>query len=274
VTQGGNWAAHPTYCAGVEITNINIRGGRDGIDIDSSKNIRIEDCDIDTGDDSISIKSGRGMDGARLGKPTEDVLISNCTLHCRRFACLGIGSETSGGVRNVRIEHCKLSAPRTCAIYIKSRIGRAGVDENITGGDLDVSEGGFLRVNLVSAGNTNTADDPVAGPAGIPEGRNFKFSDIRVAGGTLADVTQIAAEKPLQSLILENISGACARGIFLQHVNNAVLRGIHVTVATGALLATNDVTGTGLDSAEKYSPPSPRGARNPVTPGTATLKTP
>ncbi|MGP8198784.1 MAG: glycosyl hydrolase family 28 protein [Limisphaerales bacterium] len=261
VTQGGNWAIHPTYCNGVEITNINIRGGRDGIDIDSCKNIRIENCDVDTGDDSISIKSGRGMDGARIGKPTEDVLISHCALHCRRFACLGIGSETSGGVRNVRIEHCKLSAPRSCAIYIKSRIGRAGVNENIEGGDLNISEGGFLRVNLVSAGNTNTADDPVPGFAGIPEGRNFKFSDIRVAGGTLADVTRISAEKPLQGLVLENISGACARGISLQHVSNAVLSGIHVTVSTGPLLATNDVTGKGLEFAEEYTPPPPRGAR-------------
>ena len=274
VTQGGNWATHPTYCTDVEITNINIRGDRDGIDIDSCKNIRVEGCDVDTGDDSISIKSGRGMNGARIGKPTEDVLISNCTLHCRRFACVGIGSETSGGVRNVRMEHCKLSAPRSSAIYIKSRIGRAGVNENIVGEDLDVSNGSFLRVNLMSAGNTNTADDPVAGPAGIPEGRNFKFSNIRVAGGTLADVTQISAEKPLQGLVLENISGTCTKGISLQHVNNAVLSGIHVTGLTGPLLATNDVTGSGLESAEKYTPPPPRGARNPVTPATAAQKMP
>jgi hypothetical protein len=172
------------------------------------------------------------------------------------------------------MEHCKLSAPRSCAIYIKSRIGRAGVNENIVGEDLDVSDGGFLRVNLMSAGNTNTADDPVAGPAGIPEGRNFKFSNIRVAGGTLADVTQMSAEKPLQGLVLENISGTCTKGISLQHVNNAVLSGIHVTGLTGPLLATNDVTGTGLESAEKYTPPPPRGARNPVTPATAAQKTP
>ena len=209
VTQGGNWATHPTYCTGVEITNVTIQGGRDGIDVDSCKNVRIEGCDMDTGDDSISLKSGRGLDGARVGKPAEDILISHCVLHCRRFACLGIGSETSSGVRNVRIEHCHLSAPRSYAIYIKSRIGRGGVDENISGDDLDVTEGGFLRINLISAGNKNTADDPVEGPFGIPEGRNFTFSNIRIAGGTLADVTQISPEKPLEGLALENIRGAC-----------------------------------------------------------------
>ena len=159
-----------------------------------------------------------------------------------------------------------MTAPRAFAIYIKTRIGRAGVIENIAGDDLDVLAGGFLRINLISAGNTNTADDPVEGPPGIPEGRNFKFSNIRVAGGTLADVTQISAEKPLQGLVLENISGTCAKGISLQHVKDAVVGGIHVTGLTGSLLATNDVTGAGLESAESYTPPPARGARNPAPP--------
>jgi hypothetical protein len=128
------------------------------------------------------------------------------------------------------------------------------VDENISGQDLDVTEGSFLRVNLASAGNTNTSDDPVPGPAGIPEGRDFKFSDIRVAGGTLADVTKIPAEKPLQGLDLENITGTCAKGISLQHVNDAEISGIHVTGFVGPLLSTNDVTGTGLESAVSIAP--------------------
>jgi polygalacturonase len=265
VTQGGNWATHPTYCSGVEITNVNIRGSRDGIDIDSCKNVRIEGCDLDTGDDAISLKSGRGLDGARIGKPTEDVLISHCALNCRSFACIGIGSESSGGIRNVRVEHCRLSAPRSYTIYIKTRIGRSGLTENIVGDDLELSAGSFLHINLVSAGNSNTADDPVTGPLGIPQGRNFQFTNIRVAGGTLADVTQISAEKPLQGLVLENITGTCAKGITLQHVQNAVLKGIQVTGWTGALLATNDVTGTGLESAETYTSPPQRG--RPVTNG-------
>ena len=71
VTQGGNWATHPTYCTDVVIKNINITGDRDGIDVDSCKNVRIEGCDINTGDDCISLKSGRGLNGARIGKPTQ-----------------------------------------------------------------------------------------------------------------------------------------------------------------------------------------------------------
>lgn len=240
VTQGGNWATHPTYCSNVEIKNLKIIGDRDGIDVDSCKNVRIENCDINTGDDCISLKSGRGMDGARIGKPTENVLISNCTLNGRRFAGVGIGSETSGSIRNVKIEKCKMSC-RMFGIYIKTRIGRAGVIENICGDDLDILSGGFLRVNLVSSGNSNTTDDPVEGLAGYPLGRNFKFANIRVACSTLADVSKIAPEKPLQDLSLENICGTCTKGISLANIVGAKLLNLHVTGCKGKFLTQTNV---------------------------------
>ncbi len=262
VTQGGNWATHPTYCIGVVISNVTIRGNRDGIDIDSCRNVRIEGCHIETGDDAISIKSGRGLNGARLGKAAEDVLIRHCDLRCRVFACLGIGSETSGGIRNVRIEHCKLAAPRSYAVYIKTRIGRAGIIENIFGDDLEILEGNFLRINLTSGGNSNTTDDPVEGLLGYPEGRNLSFTNIRVNGGTLVEASQISEEKPLVGFTLENVTGVCARGISIQHVNQALLRNINVTGFTGPLLATNAVTGTGLAGAAPYVTP----ARQRVSP--------
>ena len=250
ITQGGNWATHPTYCTDVTIKNVTIRGNRDGIDIDSCKNVRIESCDINTGDDSISLKSGRGLNGARLGKSTEDVVITNCTLVGRSFACIGIGSETSGGIRNVRIEHCKLTS-RTFGVYIKTRIGRAGVIENISGNELDVLGGGFLKINLTSAGNLNTADDPVEGEAGIPLGRNFSFANVRVTNCTrLVDAKDISREKPLAGLSLSNITGTCAKGISLANIVNAELRDILVTGYEGTFLTRTNVQGVGLEEAK------------------------
>lgn len=267
VTQtGNNWATHPTYCTDVTIKHVTITGGRDGIDVDSCQNVRIEGCILNTGDDSISLKSGRGLDGARLGKPTEDVVITGCTLVGRRFACIGIGSEISGGIRNVRIEHCKFTS-RTHAIYLKTRIGRAGITENIVGDDLEILGGGFLRINLISAGNTNTADDPVDGLVGIPSAKNLTFSNVRLTNATsVVEATQVAPEKPVEGLTLVNVSGTCAKGIALQHVRNAVLRDIKVTGYTGPLLAIADVIGTGLDGAVPYDAPIPKdsGALPPV----------
>jgi len=245
VTQGGNWATHPTYCTNVDIHGVTIRGRRDGIDVDSCNHVRIENCDILTGDDSISLKSGRGREAMLIGRPTEDVVISDCTLVDRRFACVGIGSETSGGIRNVRITRCNLTSG-SCGIYIKTRLGRAGVIENISGDDLDVRGGGFLRVNLISAGNSNTVDDPVVGLAGYPLGRNFRFANIHLTNATiLADVNKVSQVRPLEGLSLSNITGTCTKGISLANVIGVDLRDIHVSGYGGALLTQTNVQAAG-----------------------------
>ena len=140
-TQQRMWTIHPTYCTNLVIRNLNIRsngGNADGIDVDSCTHVRIEQCDIDSGDDCISLKSGRGMEGFREAKPTEDVTISHCTLGGKLFACIGIGSETSGGIRKVRIEHCTFTHTNSDAIYIKSRPGRGAFIEDISATDLNV----------------------------------------------------------------------------------------------------------------------------------------
>jgi hypothetical protein len=247
--EGNNWATHPTYCTGVFIKGLNIYGGRDGIDIDSSKNVRIEDCVIDTGDDSISIKSGRGMDGARLGRPAEDIYIANCKMTGRRFACIGLGSEISAGVRNLRIEHCTMKAA-THAIYLKTRIGRAGVSENFVVDDIEVTGGDFLRINLVRGGNTNTADDPVEGEVGYPTARNLKFSNIRLNGAKAVVVgTEVSVVKPVDGLELSNITGTCSAGLTLANMKNVVLKDIKVTGFKEPLLGIVNVAGTGLEGA-------------------------
>ncbi len=250
VTHDGTWATHPTYCTDVVIRGLRIRNTRDGIDVDSCRNVRIEGCDIDTGDDAISLKSGRGMDGARIGKPTENVRITRCVLGGGTFACIGIGSETSGGIRNVRIEKTRFTHSGTYAIYIKTRTGRAGVIENIHGKDLDVANGGFLRINATSGGNQSTPDDTVEGDAGYPVIRNIRFSDVRLLDATtLAEVVRVAPEKPIRGLSLDNIRGTCRKGISLANVRDAALGGIRVSGFSGPLLAIDNTTGSGLAGA-------------------------
>src|ERR1039457_3663613 len=92
------WSIHPVYCENVTFKNVAIQSGADGIDVDSCKHTVIDGCTFDTGDDSISLKSGRGAEGNLICRVCEDTLIANCTLADRGFACIGIGSETSAGV--------------------------------------------------------------------------------------------------------------------------------------------------------------------------------
>lgn len=253
------WSLHPTYCEDIVIRNLTIRstgGNGDGIDVDSCKRVLIDGCDISTGDDCISIKSGRGSEAYTLLKTSEDIQITNCTFADSIFACIGIGSETSGGIRNVRIEHCKFIEAKTFAIYIKSRPGRGAFIEDIVANDLDASgmTGGFLRFNTLASGIQD--EFPVGGDQGIPTIKNFRFSNIRVKDcPSLVEGTGIHPRKPLEGFSLVNVSGTCAKGISLANVHHAVIRDIHVTGYSGPLLSINNVSGTGLAGAATIDPP-------------------
>jgi len=265
------WCIHPTNCENISIQNLTIRtsgGNGDGIDIDSCKHVRIDGCDISTGDDCIAIKSGRGSEAYALMQTCEDIRITNCTLADSIFACIGIGSETSGGIRNVRIEDCKITHAQTFAIYVKSRVGRGAFIEDIAASGLDVSGavGGFLRCNVLSSGLQDEA--PVTGDEGIPAVRNFRFSDIRLHDCPLvADVTGVHSRKPLEGFALMNVTGNCAKGISLANIRNAELHDIRVTGLTGPLLSVFNVTGTGIEGASALAPAKePDIIPAPVTP--------
>jgi polygalacturonase len=247
------WSVHPTSSRNIEIRGLTIRstgGNGDGIDIDSCTNVLIEHCDIATGDDCISLKSGRGEEAYVMARPTENVVIQHCTFADSIFACIGIGSETSGGIRNVVIQHCTFTAARTFALYIKSRVGRGAAIENIVAQDLDVSgcAGGFLRFNLTASGLLG--EDPVPGGAGIPQGKHFVFQNVRVKDvPVLVDGMNVYPSKPLEGLVLENITGTCAKGITLAHARGVVVKDVTVTGFAGPLLSIADVTGKGLEGA-------------------------
>jgi hypothetical protein len=253
------WNVHPSNCTNVRIEGLTIRsttGNGDGIDVDSCRHVHISKCDIATGDDCISLKSGRGLEGHTLKQVTEDVTIEDCTFSDNIFACIGIGSETSGGIRKVRIRNCKFTGAKTFALYIKSRPGRGAFIEDIVAENLDVTGtygGGLLRFNLLASGLVG--EDPVPGRDGIPQGGGFVFRNIRVEDvPVLVDGAGVPAEKPLQGLVLENISGTCKKGITLENARGVVIRNVHVTGFEGPLLSTLNVTGVGLARAAKAEP--------------------
>jgi polygalacturonase len=265
------WSMHPTDCENLLFKNLTIRstgGNGDGIDIDSCKNVQIDGCDIATGDDCISLKSGRGMEGYSLLHTTENVVITNCTFADSIFACIGIGSETSGGIRNVVIRNCKFIQAKTYAVYIKSRPGRGAFIEDIVVDNIDVSgtAGGFLRLNLLGSGIQD--ENPVPGDEGIPTVKNFHFSNIRVTDvPVLVEGTGVHPSKPLDGLVLSNITGTCSKGITLANMKNVQLSGIKVTGYTGPLLGTYNVSGSGLEGAVSIEAPKvPEPIVAPATP--------
>jgi polygalacturonase len=251
------WSIHLLFCQNLTARNLVIRSinsNGDGIDVDSCQDVLIERCDINTGDDAIALKSGRGLAAARLGRPTENVVIKDCTLVSSIFAGIGFGSEMSGGIRNVRLENCTI-AGRQNGILFKSRDGRGGYFENITGENLTVvNSPTFLAIDLLKKGIQ--ASDPV--PGAIEQWarvHQIRFHHIRVSNvAALVLARNIPAERPIDGLSLEDITGTCGRGIALANAVNVELAGINVTGFAGPLLTAEHVTGTGLKDPAASAP--------------------
>ena len=123
------WVIHPVLCESLTVRNVTTRShgpNSDGCDPESCRNVLIEGCLFDNGDDCIAIKSGRNADGRRVNVPTENVIVRNCQMRDGHGG-LVLGSEISGGVRNVFMEDCVMSSPNLDrGLRIKTNAMRGG----------------------------------------------------------------------------------------------------------------------------------------------------
>jgi polygalacturonase len=135
------WNLNPVLCENVTIRNVHIETlgpNNDGCNPESCKNVLIKNCYFDTGDDCIAIKSGRNEDGRRIGKPSENIIIENCTMKNGHGGVV-IGSEVSGGARNIFALNNKMSSPDLDRVLrIKTSSQRGGIIENIYMKDVHV----------------------------------------------------------------------------------------------------------------------------------------
>jgi Endopolygalacturonase len=132
LTHSPMWVLNPVLCNNVIISKVNVEGdgpNTDGCDPESCKNVWIKDCYFKTGDDCIAVKSGRNRDGRKIGVPCENVVVQNCTL-VNGHAGIGVGSEISGGVKNLFFENCKIINVMW-GVRIKTSSARGGNNGNI-----------------------------------------------------------------------------------------------------------------------------------------------
>lgn len=127
------WEINPVLCTNVTVRNVEISShgpNNDGCDPESSRDVLIEGCTFDTGDDCIAIKSGRNDDGRRVGVPAENIIVRRCTMKDGHGGVV-IGSEIAGGCRNVFVEDCTMDSPSLeRALRFKSNARRGGLLEN------------------------------------------------------------------------------------------------------------------------------------------------
>ena len=153
------WNLNPVYCENVTVRGLTIDNdgpNGDGCNPDSCRNVLIENCQFNTGDDCIAIKSGRDTDGRRVNIPCENIVVRNCTMKNGHGGVV-IGSEMSGGVRNVYAENCVMDSPELDrALRIKTNPERGGFVENVNMRNVKVGQvsDAVFKVNFLYSGVT------------------------------------------------------------------------------------------------------------------------
>lgn len=196
------WIIQPTYCKNVTVKNLVIDSynlNNDGVDPDSCENVLIENCWFNTGDDAIAIKSGRDNDGWVVGKPSKNIVIRNCYVKSALHG-IAIGSEMSGGIKDVYIQNFEIDNIDNYAIQLKSNMDRGSYMKKIVIENIDIKK-------------ANTAIYFTNDYHSYSGGKNpTEFSHIQiknvVCGITLEKGIEIIGleEMPIHNILLENIS--------------------------------------------------------------------
>jgi polygalacturonase len=143
ITHSPFWLLNPVLSESVTIRGVtcdSLGPNSDGCDPESCKNVLIENCYFDTGDDCIAIKSGRNADGRRVNIPSENIVIRNCKMR-NGHGGIVIGSEISGGARNIFAENCEMSShDLERGLRFKTNSVRGGTIENVYFRNIDIGD--------------------------------------------------------------------------------------------------------------------------------------
>ena len=222
-----NWTMNPVLCEDVSILNVTVHNApsaqnSDALDLESCRRAVIRGCIFDTGDDGICIKSGKDAGGRRIGVPTEDVLVADCTVY-HAHGGFTIGSEMSGGVRNLLVTNCTFLGT-DIGLRFKSRRGRGGVVEKIFMTDIRMTDIAHAAIDFNFSYGGKSPDDEAADTAEVtvppvteetPRFRDLHFENVLCRGAQTAMVLQGLPEMPLQNVSLKNVLLTAQKGVFV-----------------------------------------------------------
>jgi polygalacturonase len=237
------WNLHPLMCEDVTVRNVYAKNpwyaqNGDGIDVESCKNVLIENSTFDVGDDGICIKSGRDEAGRKRGKPTENLLARNCTVYHAHGGFV-IGSEMSGGAKNLYVENCTFIGT-DIGLRFKTTRGRGGVVENIFINNINMKDivGEAILFDMYYA-----AQDPVvlAGekrePPKIqvlpvtdatPQFKNFYVNNIVCDGSEKAVFIRGLPEMHIQNIELKNMVIQSEKGIEMSEATGITFKNVEI----------------------------------------------
>lgn len=281
------WTIHPMCCENISIRGISIYNpynspNTDGINPESCKNVRISDCHIDVGDDCVTVKSGNEEDLLQKQFPCENIIITNCTM-AHGHGGIVLGSEMSGGIKNVTVSNC-IFQNTDRGIRIKTRRLRGGTVRGI-------SFNNIVMENVMACITVNEYYSCVCGEYPIPPEELFSptprpvdettpcISDIRISGIMATNVAAAGIyfyglpEMPIRNITMSDLQievtgyekgygtvmalnrkPSYGEGIFLENAEEITMSNVHVACPCEALTLKNvkNITLNGNKSDESF----------------------
>jgi polygalacturonase len=237
------WSLHPLMCENITVRNVYVKNpwyaqNGDGIDVESCKNVLIENSTFDVGDDGICIKSGRDEAGRKRGMPTENLIARNCTVYHAHGGFV-IGSEMSGGARNLFVD--KLTFIGTdIGLRFKTTRGRGGVVENIFISNIAMKDivGEAILFDMYYA-----AQDPIplAGEKreppkvetlpvteATPQFRDFYINNVVCNGAEKAIFVRGLPEMSVKNVTMENMTIQSNKGLDMTEGSDITLKNVNL----------------------------------------------
>ncbi len=251
---GAFWTITPTYCENVIVRRVTVKTvgeeghapNGDGVDPSSCRNVLIEQCTFDTGDDCIAIKAGRDRDGLRVGRPTENVVVRNC-VGLSGHGGVVIGSETSGGIRNVYATDCTFNGTDRI-VRIKTARGRGGILENMWFDHLraDTIQYEAIHLNMLYTG-TRLPAQPI-GPA-TPMIRNIHVTDVSCAYGKSYALEILGLpERTVENVTFRSLRMRSAQGVHIVDADSIALTDLDVRPEQGPVVDLDAARNVMIDS--------------------------
>ena len=268
------WCLHPFQCEDLIVRNVtvlnpwNAQNG-DGIDIESCKNSVVYNSTFSVGDDGICIKSGKNKPGYVSTVPTENLIIEKCTVY-RAHGGVTIGSEMSGGVKNVHVSNCTF-INTDAGLRFKSKRGRGGVVQDIYMSNINMLNiatraitfnmhyGGTSVPETLDAKSLETfVNEPVVPvDAGTPQFKNIYIKNVTCKGASQAVYLQGLPEMNLKNVVLKNVTIQAKHGLFCMDADGIKIEGLNLICnATPSMtfLNSQNISVHGLKLSAKKNP--------------------
>ena len=238
------WNLHPLLCENLTVRNVTVRNpwyssNGDGIDIESCKNSVIYNCTFDVGDDAICIKSGKDKEGRDRGIPTENLIVKNCVVY-HGHGGVTLGSEMSGGVKNMHVSGCTFIGTDV-GLRFKSKRGRGGVVENIFISNIDMVDiptnavsfnlyYGGLSVSemLAQSEKKDIVTEIYPLTAETPQFKDISIKNITCKGAEQAIYLQGLPEMNLENIQMENLTMETEKGLFCMDARGISIKGLNL----------------------------------------------